>query len=62
MTKKFKVDLKRELKKDEQPNWSIFKTRVESYIFVDEEMDMPEFDTIWDQVYIQLQSDTQWYK
>ena len=62
VTKKLRLDLKRELKKDTQPNWEEFKTRVQQYIVIDEEINIPEFDTIWDKVYVQLQSDTKWYK
>ena len=62
VTKKLKLDLKRELKKTSQPNWEEFKTRVRQYIFIDEEMDISDFDTIWNKVYIRLQSNTTWYK
>ena len=62
VTKKLKLDLKRELKKDEQPNWDAFKTRVRQYIFIDEEMDVSDFDTNWDQVYKKLKLDIKWYK
>ena len=62
VTKKLKLDLKRELKKDEQPNWDAFKTRVRQYIFIDEEMEVSDFDTNWDQVYKKLKSDIKWYK
>ena len=50
------------MKKDEQPNWDAFKTRVRQYIFIDEEMEVSDFDTNWDQVYKKLKSDIKWYK
>jgi len=62
VTKKLRLDLKRELKKESQPHWGEFKTRVQQYIIIDEEMIISEFDTIWDKVYVQLQSDTKWYR